>query len=69
MNSDSWVSREKISNLLGLMSREIVGDDVDFPASGLRGNDFREESDELSAGVSLYGASENLTASSIKGGI
>jgi hypothetical protein len=63
------MASKKIFDLLGLMSREIVGDDVDLAASGLRGSDLREESDELGTGVSAYGAAENLTGSSIEGGI
>ena len=69
MNSDSRMSSEKLSHLLGLMCREVVGDDVNFPSPRLRGNDLREESNELRTGVSSHGAAENLAGSGIEGSI
>jgi len=53
----------------GFMGREVIGDDVDLFASGLRSHDLLQKGDELRAGVALGCPAQNLPATGLKGGI
>ena len=52
---------KEVPDRLTLMSRKIVGDDMDFFAPGLIGNDVVEEGDKFSGGVSRCSLTEYLT--------
>ena len=60
--------RQEILDRPALVSREIVGDDVDLFATGLVDDDVGEESDELGGGVSRGGLAEHFTGLRIERG-
>lgn len=51
---------KEVFDLLALVSREVVGDYVDFLAARLVDQDVGEESDQLSGCLSLGGLSQHL---------
>src|SRR5262245_52367850 len=51
---------------LGFVSREIVGDDVDFPTRFYTGNHLVQKDDELGAGVAAGGLAEDLSAGGVE---
>jgi hypothetical protein len=56
------VCRQEFINALGLMSREVVGDDVDLFPRGLVRNDVGEERDELGRSVTRCGFAQYFTS-------
>src|SRR5438132_2769128 len=51
---------QEVLDPAGLMRGEVVEDDVDLAAAGMRGNQAAEKSHELFAGVSCRGPAEHL---------
>ena len=51
MDANITISLEEFPDLGGTMSREIVGDDMNFLCRCLTGNDLLEKSHELRAGI------------------
>jgi len=66
---DGGMFGEEVPHELGLVRREIVGDDMDFLAQGLVDDDIGEEGDEFSRSVSFSGLSQNLTRLGIESGV
>jgi hypothetical protein len=60
---------KEIPDRLTLMRRKIVGDDMDFFAPGLIGNDIVEEGDKFGGGVSWRSLTEYLTCFGVESGI
>ena len=65
VNADIGVGLKEGIHQLCLMSREIVGNDMDLLADGLRGNNLFEEAHELRTGVALGSLAEDLPALSL----
>jgi hypothetical protein len=51
---------------LGFVSREIVGDDVNFPTRFYTGNYLLQKDDELGAGVAAGGLAQDLSAGGVE---
>ena len=62
MQRHLWVIGQKAIHELGFVGGEVVHDEVDFLAGGLRGHDFLEKADELLTGVAAGRASDDLAA-------
>lgn len=60
---------EEIANSLCLVSRKIVGNDVDLSATRLVSDDVGEKRDELFTGVAGGSLSKNLTCRGVECGI
>src|ERR1700722_19877390 len=60
---------KEIPDRLTLMRRKIVGDDMDFFAAGLIGNDIVEEGAKFGGGVSWRSLTEYLTCFGVESGI
>src|ERR1700688_4322226 len=60
---------EKHINLLGLMRREVVGNDMNLLASGLVGHDVSQEGHKLGRGVTRGGLAEYFAGLGIEGGV
>ena len=60
---------QKLLHQGGLVSREVVEDDVDLLPWRTRGGDFLQESDEVLAGVASRGPSVNPAGGCFQGGI
>ncbi len=54
-------------NLLGLVRREVVGDDMDLLASRLIDHEIIEKRDELGGGMALGGLAQHLAGLGVKG--
>ena len=61
------MSVEEVFDRLALVSRQVVGDHVDFFAARLIGNNVSEEGYELCRGVARCGLAKNLTGFGIEG--
>lgn len=57
---NTGVSRQELAHTLGLVRREVVGDDVDFFAARLIGHEVGEKRDELGRGMALGGLAQHL---------
>src|SRR6202012_533446 len=57
---------QKPRHSLGLMSRKIVGNDVNLAILGLRGQDLTQERDKLFRGVPLRRFSQNLATAGLQ---
>ena len=69
MQRHLWVIGQKAIHELGFVGGEVVHDEVDFLAGGLRGHDFLEKADELLTGVAAGRASDDLAAAGLESGI
>lgn len=58
---------QELLDLLGLVRRQVVGDDVDLLALGLVGHEVGEEGDELGRGVSRGGLAQHLAGLGVEG--
>jgi len=63
------VSREELLNPLGLVGREVVGDEMNFLAARLVGDHLGEEGHELLADVMRGGFAHHLAIASVKRGV
>ena len=61
MDTDITISPQEFPDLRGTMSREIIGDDMNFLGRGLASNDLLEKSHELRAGMAGRGSAEHFT--------
>jgi hypothetical protein len=55
------ISPQEFPDLRGTMSREIIGDDMNFLGRGLASNDLLEKSHELRAGMAGRASAEHFT--------
>jgi hypothetical protein len=69
VNADLGMIGQKVLDELGLMSGEIVSDDVDLASEGLGGHDLGEKVDELRAGMALSRLAKDFSASGIEGSV
>ena len=69
MQVDTGMGRQERADLLCLMSREIVDDDVDLAAARLRVDDRLEARDEFVARVPRHGGAEHLARLGVERGI
>lgn len=60
------VRRQEGINLLGLMRREVVGNDVDAFANRLVGHDVGEEGDEFGRSMALCGSAQHFAGLGIE---
>ena len=51
---DAGMLLQELPHQRGLVSREIVEDDVDLLIGRPQGHDFRQEDDKVAAGVTLH---------------
>src|ERR1700675_140680 len=61
MDANITISLEEFPDLGGTMSREIVGDDMNFLCRCLTGNDLLEKSHELRAGMAGRRFTQDIT--------
>ena len=61
MDANITISPQEFPDLRGTMSREIIGDDMNFLGRGLASNDLLEKSHELRAGMAGRGSAEDFT--------
>src|ERR1700751_6231028 len=61
MDANITISPQEFPDLGGTMSREIIGDDMNFLCRGLASNDLLEKSHELRAGMAGGGVSAGFT--------
>ena len=66
---DSGVSREKLLNPLGLVGREVIGNEMDLLAARLIGDDRGEEGDKLLAGMTRGSFAYHFAIASVKRGV
>ena len=69
MDRDVWMFGEKRDNSLGLMSRKVVHDDVNFLVGRLGGHHVGQKGHKLRAGVTGGGLSNHLAGAHIEGGV
>src|SRR5512134_2540506 len=69
MQSDVGMICEELIDTLGLMSRKVVEDDVDFFASGLAGHDGAEESHELSTAMAVHRLAQYCAGARVERGV
>src|SRR6266851_9651864 len=60
---------QELCDPLGLMGREVVGDDVDLPTLGLQRNNLAQESHKLLGGMVGSGLTKDLAAFGVERGI
>jgi hypothetical protein len=65
----SRVGGKKLFHSAGLMSREIVRDQMNLLATWLIGDQVREEGDEFLTGVARGNVAQHLAAASVKSGV
>jgi hypothetical protein len=63
------VCREEFVDALGLVRREVVGDDVDFLAARLVDDDVGEERNDYGRGVALGGLAQHFHSLGVEGGV
>src|SRR5262252_2476686 len=63
MKADPRMCRQERADLLRLVDRKIVDDDVDLAPPGLRVDDRRQKGDELITRVTRYGAPKHFACS------
>ena len=61
MDANITISLEEFPDLGSTMSREIVGDDMNFLCRCLTGHDLLEKSHELRAGMAGRGSAQDFT--------
>ena len=61
MDANITISPQEFPDLRGTMSREIIGDDMNFLCRGLASNDLLVKSHELRAGMAGRGSAEHFT--------
>ena len=61
MDANITISLEEFPDLGGTMSREIVGDDMNFLCRCLTGNDLLKKSHELRAGMAVRSSTQDFT--------
>ena len=66
---DAWMLGQKRDDSLGLMSRKVVHDDVNFLVGRLGGHHVGQKGDKLRAGVTGGGLGNHLTGAHIQGGV
>src|SRR5882724_13430152 len=66
---DFGMSREELLNSLGLVGREVVGDEMNLLTARLIGNHLGEEGHELLAGVARGGFAHHLAVARVKRGV
>ena len=69
MDGDVWMLGQKRDDTLGLMSRKVVYDDVNFLVDRLGGHYVGQKGDKLRAGVPGGRLSKHLAGAHIKGGV
>ena len=69
MELNVGVGGEELRYGLGFVRREVVGDDVDLLARGLRGDDICEKGNELRTGVALGCFAQDLSAGNLQGSV
>ena len=62
------ISLQELPDLGGTMSREIVGDDMDFLCRGLASNDLLEKSHELRAGMAGSSSAQDFPTLGVERG-
>ena len=67
VDGEVGIGLKERGDAFGFMRRKIVGDNVDFLARRLRGDEFSEKGDELCAGMAFCGLADNLTALGVQG--
>src|SRR5712664_4298077 len=60
---------QELCDPLGLMGREVVGDDVDLATPGLQRNNLAQESHKLLGGMTGSGLSEDVATSGTERGV
>src|ERR1700720_122165 len=60
---------QELCDPLGLMGREVVGDDVDLATPGLQRNNLAQESHKLLGGMMGRGLTQDLAAFGVERGI
>jgi hypothetical protein len=60
---------QELRDPLGLMGREVVGDDVDLATLGLQRNNLTQEGDQLLSGMAGRGLTQNLAAGGVERGV
>src|SRR5260370_42631974 len=60
---------QELRDPLGLMGREVVGDEVDLTTLGLQRNNLAHEGHKLLSGMSGSGLTQNLAAGGVERGI
>src|SRR5580700_1510484 len=60
---------QELRDPLGLMGREVVGDDVDLATLGLQRNNLAQEGHKLFSGMAGSGLTENLAAGGVERGV
>ena len=60
---------QKVLDWLAFVSRQVVGDHMDFFAAGLMDYDVAEERDELGGSVPLRRFTQHLSGLGVEGGI
>jgi len=61
MDANITISLQEFPDLGGTMSREIIGDDMNFLCRGLASNELLEKSHELRASMAGRGSAEDFT--------
>ena len=69
MESDFWVDLEELCDLGGLVSRQIVEDDMYFALSLVARNQLLQEGDELLAGMAADSLAQNYPRLRVEGGV
>ena len=64
---DVGVSGEEVSDLLSLMGRQVVNDDVDLPICRLMRHKIGQKGHELGAGMAARGFTQDLTGLRVQG--
>src|ERR1700693_2754593 len=60
---------QELRDPLGLMGREVVGDEVDLTTSGLQRNNLAQEGHKLLGGMASSGLTQNLAAGGVDRGV
>ncbi len=66
---DFGMSREELLNSLGLVGREVVGNEMNLLTARLIGHHLGEEGHELLAGVARGGFAHHLAIARVKRGV
>jgi hypothetical protein len=69
VDRDLWMLGQKRDDTLGLMSRKVVHDDMNFLVGRLGGHHVGQKGDKLRAGVTGGGLSNDLAGAHIQGGV
>src|SRR6267154_15409 len=69
MEMDLGMSREELLNSLGLVGREVVGNEMDLFTARLIGDDLGEEGDKLLAGMTRGSFAYHFAIARVKRGV